>query len=97
MMQRSHPYDEWFEPNNKDTFTLRYPSLLAQLVYSVFCWAYPQSHPKFDSDFRETILQTCSRWVGGIRLQPELHKKWDLQKLEVPISIICIVYQYPCT
>jgi hypothetical protein len=67
---------------SKDTFTLRYPSLLAQLVYSVFCWAYPQSHPKFDSDFRETILQTCSRWVGGIRLQPELHKKWDLQKLE---------------
>jgi hypothetical protein len=67
---------------SKDTFTLRYSSLLAQLVYVVFCWAYPQSHPKFDSDFRENILQTCSRWVCGIRLQPELHKKWDLMKLE---------------
>ena len=60
----------------------RYSSLLAQLVYVVFCWAYPQSHPKFDANFRETIMQTCSRWVCGIRLQPGLHKKWDLMKLE---------------
>lgn len=66
----------------KDTFTTRYPTLLAQLVYVVFCWAYPQSHPKFDSNFREHLLKQCSLWIAGINIQPRRTVEWDLNRLE---------------
>ena len=60
----------------------RYSSLLAQMIYSLFCRAYPQSHPKFDSVFREKLLQTCTRWICGIQLSPGQAKGWNLDRLE---------------
>jgi len=65
-----------------DNFMQRYSSLLAQMVYSIFCWAYPQSQPKFDDSFREQILQTCTRWICGIQLSPGKAKNWNLTRLE---------------
>ena len=65
-----------------DNFMQRYSSLLAQMIYSIFCRAYPQSHPKFDAVFREKVLQTCTRWICGIQLSPGQAKKWNLIRLE---------------
>jgi len=72
----------WGPPSSLDSFMQRYSSLLAQMVYSIFCWAYPQSHPKFDPLFREDILQTCTRWICGIQLSPGQAMKWNLSVLE---------------
>lgn len=73
----------WGPPiTSLDNFMQRYSSLLAQMIYSIFCRAYPQSHPKFDAVFREKILQTCTRWICGIQLSPGQAKKWNLIRLE---------------
>ena len=73
----------WGPPiTSLDNFMQRYSSLLAQMIYSIFCRAYPQSHPKFDAVFREKVLQTCTRWICGIQLSPGQAKKWNLERLE---------------
>ena len=73
----------WGPPiTSLDNFMQRYSSLLAQMIYSIFCRAYPQSHPKFDAVFREKVLQTCTRWICGIQLSPGQAKKWNLTRLE---------------
>jgi len=69
--------------SQSDAFMSRFPFVLAQLVYVTFCWAYPQSHPKFDANFRETVFQTCSTWMNGIKYQPHHQvSKWRLGELE---------------
>jgi len=69
--------------DESDSFMSRFPFVLAQLIYCTFCWAYPQSHPKFDGHFRETIFQTCSIWMCGLKYQPNLAvSKWRLGDLE---------------
>lgn len=54
------------------------------MLYVSFCYAFPQSQEKFQSAFREKILQTCSQWICGISVRPNLHEKWLLGKLEPP-------------
>ena len=69
--------------SQNDTFMSRFPFVLAQLIYVTFCWAYPQSHPKFDANFRETVFQTCSTWMNGMKYQPHHQvSKWRLSELE---------------
>ena len=54
------------------------------MLYSTFCYAFPQSKDKFQAGFREHLLQTCSRWICGISVRPNLPNKWLQYKLEPP-------------
>jgi len=69
---------------SQDDFFVRYSQFLAQMLYASFCYAFPQSQEKFRAPFREQLLQTCSQWICGITVRPNLHDKWTLNKLEPP-------------
>jgi|ERR1711915_935737 len=67
---------------SQDNFLVRYSQLLAQMLYASYCHSFPQSQEKFQSSFREELLQTTTMWICRISVRPNLHEKWQLEKLE---------------
>jgi len=67
---------------NKTDFFILYNDLLPQLLYVAFCNSFPQSHEKFDCEFRDLLVQKCSEWFCGVARKPFVADSWILSKLE---------------
>ena len=50
---------------HRETFFKRFPSLVCQAVYTVFCRAFPTSYRQFDDRFKQDLADVTYQWIAG--------------------------------
>jgi hypothetical protein len=50
---------------HRETFFKRFPSLVCQAVYTVFCRAFPTSYRQFDDRFKQDLADVTYLWIVG--------------------------------
>ena len=50
-----------------DKFFLKFPDIIAQIVYIAFKQAYPVSNAKFNEDFKMLVADTIAELVTGLK------------------------------
>ncbi|OCT85479.1 hypothetical protein XELAEV_18023647mg [Xenopus laevis] len=72
-----------FDQHHGEAFLKVFPSVLSQAIYSSFCFSFPQSLYRFQSDdFRTQLCNLLWQWIGGICPSPGCYKTWDFHILE---------------
>ncbi|XP_046856362.1 protein FAM227B-like isoform X3 [Xenia sp. Carnegie-2017] len=66
----------------RDTFLKRYPSLVSQAVYTIFCRAFPTSYRQFDDRFKQDLADIVHQWIVGTRPTKRCWERWPLTLLE---------------
>ena len=67
---------------HRETFFKRFPSLVCQAVYTVFCRAFPTSYRQFDDRFKQDLADITYLWIAGTRPVRRCWERWPLTFLE---------------
>ncbi|XP_028413192.1 protein FAM227A-like [Dendronephthya gigantea] len=67
---------------HREAFFKRFPSLVSQAVYTVFCRAFPTSYRQFDDRFKQDLADVIFLWIVGTRPIRRVWEKWPLASLE---------------
>lgn len=69
---------------HREKLLLRYPQAVAQAVYASYCHAFPVSWRRYDTKFKQDVLQTVQLWMTGTKPVIRHWLNWDYSKLEPP-------------
>ncbi|XP_072277197.1 protein FAM227A [Pyxicephalus adspersus] len=60
-----------------------FPTLLSQIIYSSFCFSFPQSLHRFHTrHFKSQLCCLLWQWFGGLCPNPGSYNNWDYDALE---------------
>jgi len=69
---------------NREKLLLHYPNAVAQAVYAAYCHAFPVSWRRYDTAFKQDVLETINLWMTGTKPMIRHWLYWDYSKLEPP-------------
>ncbi|KAM9181587.1 protein FAM227B [Mergus octosetaceus] len=59
-----------------------YPDCLSQVIYVMFCEAFPESIKNFDDDFKDGLVDLIFQWISGLKPRKCVWKKWNLESFK---------------
>ncbi|XP_069509070.1 protein FAM227A [Ambystoma mexicanum] len=69
--------------NRWNAFMTDFPNVLSQMIYTMFCFSFPDSVVKFrTSEFRTFLCNTIWEWIAGLRPSPNISNNWGFDYLE---------------
>lgn len=69
---------------NREKLLLLYPNAVAQAIYATYCHAFPVSWRRYDTAFKQDVLETVNLWMTGTKPMIRHWLHWDYSKLEPP-------------
>ncbi|XP_063681246.1 protein FAM227A-like isoform X1 [Bolinopsis microptera] len=69
---------------NREKLLLQYPNAIAQAIYAAYCHAFPVSWRRYDTPFKQDVLETVNLWMTGTKPSIRHWLYWDYSKLEPP-------------